>query len=101
MSRTVPENLRLAADVFEQRNKVYGSLYKRHGDVMIALFPKGIVLETADDFNRFGIFNMIVSKIGRYANNIADGHSDSLTDLSVYANMLLEIDEEKYEDDSV
>lgn len=69
--------------------------YEQHGPVMKELFPDGLPLRTAEDFGRFGILNIIVGKIIRYSNNFEEGgHDDSLEDISVYCNMLRELDEE-------
>lgn len=94
-----------AADTYAERNKVYGDTYKKHGEVMKALFPDGIKFDTDDDHNRFGVLTMIVGKLTRYAQNFKPvhkegflappvGHADSLHDLSVYAAMLNELDAE-------
>ena len=92
--KTVPEMLREAAAVYEERQKVYGYNYLQFGHVMLALFPNGIEIVTPDQWNRFGVFIQMITKITRYASQItADGHDDSLLDLSVYANMLRELHE--------
>jgi hypothetical protein len=87
--------LKQAIQTHKERGAVYGNAYlEQHGKVMKALFPNGLVLSSADDFNRFGTFNMIVSKMTRYANNLrqANTHIDSLHDMGVYSFMLEEID---------
>jgi hypothetical protein len=87
----VPQILRSAAATFEQRNKLYGDSYLVYGEVMEALFPEGVTLATIDDWNRFGILSMIVSKLTRYSANMKDGgHKDSAHDMAVYAAMLEE-----------
>jgi len=89
---SVADNLREAASTYEDRNKVYGDSYKRYGEVMMALFPDGIEVFTTDDFNRLGVFNMIVSKITRISANLSrGGHRDSALDLIAYAAMLTEL----------
>lgn len=94
---TVPEILRKGADTYEERNQMYGDSYKVYGAVMKAMFPDGLPdFATVADFNRLGVFSMIVSKIMRYASNIGNGgHFDSALDLSVYAAMLAELTEEE------
>jgi hypothetical protein len=88
-------SLKQLAELYEQRNKLYGDTYKNHGEVVQKLFPLGITLKTVSDHNRFGVLTMIVSKLCRYASNFErGGHSDSLDDLSVYAQMLNELDME-------
>lgn len=97
MSKFVPEALRSAAAIYEERNKVYGDNYKRFGLVVAALFPDGISIASAEDpvkaGNRLGVLIQILSKITRYCENFnAGGHADSLDDLAVYAMMLRELD---------
>lgn len=95
MTQEVPDRLHKLARLYQERNAVYGDDYKRHGDVMIALFPEGIRLETVADFNRYAVLTMIVAKVGRYASNFAKGgHPDSLDDVAVYTQMLQELDAE-------
>jgi len=89
--------LKMATQTFKDRDKLYGSSYKTFGQLGIALFPQGLNLKTEKDFERFGILNMILSKLHRYAHNFTEqGHADSLIDLSVYAAMLNALD---YEDE--
>lgn len=91
----VPDMLREAAATYEERNKLYGDNYKRHGWLMKALFPQGLHLKTESDFNRYGVFVQMVSKVSRYAEQFNNGgHEDSLLDESVYAAMLRELDED-------
>jgi len=90
---SVAEELHKAAELYKERNKLYGDTYKNHGKTMESLFPAGIEIEGVHEFNRFGIFNMMISKICRYAANYdSGGHDDSLHDLSVYSQMLKELD---------
>lgn len=89
----VAQELEESANTFQQRNELYGNTYKQHGNVMAALFPNGIQLETTHDMNRMGVLNMMVSKLTRYANNWSEGgHYDSLHDLAVYSTMLNDLD---------
>lgn len=93
MTKTVPDTLREAAEIYQQRAAMYGDNYLMHGYVMQGLFPNGITLQTVDDFNRYGIFVQMVSKLSRYANMFTrGGHYDSLDDNTVYSQMLREID---------
>lgn len=96
--KTVPELLREGANTYEERNKIYGDNYKRHGMVMQALFPEGVQLDTVEDHNRFGILTQMVAKLTRYCQNWhVGGHEDSLHDLMVYTPMLQELDNERRE----
>lgn len=93
--RFVPRELRLKADIYEERNKVYGDNYKLFGSVIRVMFPEGVHLETEEDHNRWGIFVQIVAKVTRYAANFhRGGHDDSLDDNAVYSMMLKELDNE-------
>lgn len=90
---TVPEMLREAAAVYEERNKIYKDNYKHIGEVMCGMFPEGVTLKTVDDFNRFFCYFQAVGKLTRYAAQFnAGGHDDSLVDNSVYSTMLRELD---------
>ena len=90
---TVPELLREAAKIYEERNKIYGDNYKRFGNVMDDVFGRSVQLRNFDDHNRFGILVQMVSKLTRYAENFdRGGHADSLDDLVVYTMMLRELD---------
>lgn len=90
--QTPADTLRSAADLFERKNKEYGSGHKRHGAVMAALFPEGISLDGPEDFGRFAVFELMVVKLVRYSANFGAKHADSLNDLPVYAAMLKELD---------
>jgi hypothetical protein len=94
MGKSVPEMLRECADLYEQRNALYGDNYRRFGYFMARLFPAGVRVETPDDWNRIGIFVQVAAKLSRYANQWEHGHRDSLDDMAVYAMMLRELDDE-------
>jgi hypothetical protein len=90
------ELLKELAFLFDKKSKEYGEGYKNFGEIIFAAFPQGIILNTPKGFARFGILNMMFSKLHRYCNNFhTNGHRDSLKDLSVYAAMLAELDEEE------
>lgn len=91
----VPQELIKAAELYLQRNKQYGDSYKTFGPMMKALM-KEVTLKTSTDFGRFALLNFIVSKLHRYVNNWSKGgHDDSLSDISVYCQMLKELDNEE------
>lgn len=93
---TVPGILREAAATYEQRNPLYGDAYKHYGSAMMAFFPQGLYINEPEDWDRFGLFSMMVSKMTRIANNLTTGgHRDSSLDLSVYAAMMTELTERK------
>lgn len=83
------------AELYEKKNAEYGDSYHMHGKLMKIMFPEGVTLNSVDDFNRWGVFIQIMTKICRYVNSFeTGGHDDSLDDLSVYAMMLKELDNE-------
>ena len=89
------EALKNLSELYLNKNKDYKDCYKKHGHVIEALFPDGITLENYTDMNRFALLDMMVGKLTRYCNNFfEDGHKDSLDDISVYAQMLNEIDQD-------
>lgn len=94
----VPEALRRMATLYEERGRVYGTNYKQFGPVAMALeamAPEGgWKVETRHNWNRMAVWLHILNKITRYAVNFnRGGHADSLDDISVYAQMLRELDE--------
>lgn len=97
MIKTVPERLRDAAKLFEERNATYGGNYRHFGRVMAALFPSGLGAgdHTEKELGRLLLVCHLVTKLTRYCNSLrSGGHADSLEDLAVYALMTAELDEE-------
>jgi hypothetical protein len=87
--------LRAAAATYEERNAVYGDNFRRVGNAMVAMFPDGLTLKTADDWNRAHLFLLGVVKQTRYAVNFEKGgHRDSVHDSTVYSAMLEAVDQE-------
>ena len=86
---TVEAELMLAADLFEERDELYGETYLTHGNVMSALFPNGIKLESASDFTMFNMINIMASKMNRLSIGFEKDsiHLDSLVDLASYSAM--------------
>lgn len=94
--QSVPDILREAAGQYEAKNPLYGDAYKHYGSAMMAFFPQGLYLNEMEDWNRFGLFSMMVSKMHRIASNLTTGgHRDSAVDLSTYSAMMAELTEEK------
>lgn len=93
-SDRVVELLQDAIDIRIERNAAYGGAYLQHGEVVKALFPDGLQLDTAEDHGRFAILDTIIGKVLRYCKNFHnEGHDDSLKDIGVYSNMLRHLDE--------
>lgn len=88
-NRTPAHLLRRAAELFEERNPVYGDSYTRVGKLLAVLFPDGIQLTTEEDFSRYHTFQLCLMKLVRYGNQLQlGGHLDSARDLQVYAAIL-------------
>ena len=93
-AQSVPDRLAALGALFEKRNSFYRSSWHEAGDVLKAIFPRGISLKTSEDFGRFAIVHLLVGKLHRYALMFdRGGHADSLDDLAVYSQMLRELDE--------
>lgn len=93
----VVRELRAKADLYKERNALYGDNYKRFGTILSLILGPNTKLDAGDaeQMNRFGIFVHLVGKLTRYGEQFSrGGHRDSLDDLSVYAMMLAELDEE-------
>lgn len=90
----VPAILTESAQTYYERNSMYGDNYKLFGEMMMKMFPDGLVLKTPDDFNRFNMFTQCVGKMTRYAQMFdKGGHQDSAHDACVYSAMLQEVTE--------
>jgi hypothetical protein len=87
------KTLGLLGDLYRDRNAAYGDSYLTFGPVMEAMFPDGLVLRSAEDWNRFALLFLTQMKLHRYAMRFHDGgQRDSLDDISVYAQMLRHVD---------
>lgn len=73
------------AERFRERNGKYKDNWRNLGDVMVALYPEGITLRTADDFVKFHLLEWTLGKVTRFVNS-DDG--DSIEDAAVYAAMI-------------
>jgi hypothetical protein len=92
--RTAADILQEASDTYRERNAVYGDNFLRVGKMMEAMFPNGLTIKTAKDWNRIHMLLLTVIKQSRYATNWdKGGHQDSVRDATVYCAMLEMIDE--------
>jgi hypothetical protein len=83
-----PEHiLQAAAETFRERNAVYKDNHVKVGEMMAALFPDGITLKNASDFQRWHLFELMIVKITRFVNGNME-HHDSIRDIAVYAAMI-------------
>lgn len=96
MRSTVPERLSKLGELFLERHRTYGRDYEHVGDILMGMFPGGLTLDAPEKFQRFYMFVYMLGKLNRYSQCLArgEGHQDSLDDLSVYSQMLAELDEE-------
>lgn len=81
------EILASGAKTFAERNAIYGDNYRNVGAAIAALHPGGISLETADDFELFHLYMLILVKLSRFANSMLN-HEDSIHDVMVYSAMI-------------
>lgn len=81
--------LQIAEGIQKQRAQKYGPTYQRIGKMMKAMMPDGITIKTEDEFTRFCLFHMTVTKMLRYAGSMdKGGHFDSALDLANYGSFL-------------
>lgn len=76
------------AKTFRERGKVYGDNYIRFGNMLHALFPNGLTINTPEDWVKFGFFFNIMQKASRFTTKNAMTHADSVHDMGVYSAML-------------
>ena len=94
MATTPPDRLTAAADIFRQRNQQYGDSFLSFGQFAHAMFPDGLSISSPEQWNRFALFFMCMTKLHRYGGKFnAGGQADSLDDLAVYSQMLAYVDE--------
>lgn len=96
MSKDAADILQEMADTYRERNKVYGDNYKRVGEVMMALFPQGVKVESAHEFNVWHLFELMIVKLTRFSNSELS-HLDSIHDCAVYAAMVESLVRQKIE----
>jgi hypothetical protein len=87
---SVPRLLAAAAELYAEKNRVYGDNYLHFGHIMSGLYPEGVELTTEQDWTRMGIILNLVTCLSRYC-HAPRGHVDSARDLTVYAAMLQEL----------
>jgi hypothetical protein len=92
--RTAAERLQNLVDLRNQRSNLYGDNYVRAGIAMKVLFGKPLTLTSSLDHARYGLLTQVMSKLSRYAVQWETGDEGSLDDLSVYAQLLAEVDDD-------
>lgn len=75
------------AKTFKKKNKQYGDNWIVFGQIMAALYPKGLTLKTEHDFARAHFLMLTLGKFTRYVNK---DHQckDSVHDAAVYLAMM-------------
>lgn len=93
--RKLEQEYQEAMELCMKKNKDYGNAKEVAGQLMKLMFPKGIKLETSDQFNEFNMFVMVMSKVIRFANLSQskvgpnfESIEDTLKDLGNYAFIL-------------
>jgi hypothetical protein len=98
MKTDAAEILALAANTFRERNAMARDNYKVVGRLLEALFPEGLKVESAHDWERLNILLSILGKLTRYTQSWKEGgHEASLLDIPTYAAILAMIDANKNE----
>jgi len=77
------EILYQAADLYRERDLVYGSNFNKVAAVLESMFPDGVTIRNADEFRRWHNFELIVVKMCRFAQSGLT-HMDSIRDSCVY-----------------
>lgn len=97
----VAKQLEEKAKLFDKKNLSYGDTFHTHGKLM-EIFQEGtgrFILKNHHDFNRYAIVVQILTKLARYMYNFKKGgHEDSLDDISVYCQILKQLDMEAKSD---
>jgi len=78
------ESMRLT---YQERNKIYGDNFETVGKVLAVLFPEGLTLKTAEEFEAYHLLDWIVGKLTRFTATQMQ-HQDSIHDIAVYSAML-------------
>ena len=102
--KTADKFLDEAAETFRQRNAIYGNNFLHIGIIMMGLFPEGLSINTAEDWNRLHILLLQIVKLSRYC-NVWDADEpkeiasriDSMHDNTVYSAILESIDRMSHE----
>jgi len=83
-----------AADILESgaathraKNAEYKDANVLVGKIMEILFPNGVTLRTAADFEKWHLFELLVVKLTRFVTSELE-HQDSIHDLMIYAAMI-------------
>jgi hypothetical protein len=86
--------------ILKQRNSEYGQSYKKVGEIMQILFPKGIFIGEKEQQQQFDLFKQVVGKLARFSHQFPNEiHRDSLIDAGNYITLLLGVIEQKQQVD--
>lgn len=86
--------------ILEQRSSEYGQSYKKVGEIMQILFPKGIFICEKEQQQYFDLFKQVVGKLARFSHQFPNEiHRDSLIDAGNYITLLLGVIEQQQQMD--
>lgn len=80
--------LRQMARTYNERRAIYGPSEQKYADICMAHFPNGLTLKAREDWVRWGLLHMILSKLARYTHDFHTPHVDSIHDAGPYSAML-------------
>lgn len=75
------------AATFRERYEEYGNNAEVVGRIMAAMFPNGVQLKTAKDFEIWHLFELMIVKLSRFSSS-GLRHEDSINDLPAYCGMV-------------
>ncbi len=75
------------AATFRERYESYGNNAEVVGRIMAAMFPNGVALKTAKDFEMWHLFELMIVKLSRFSSS-GLRHEDSINDLPAYCGMV-------------
>jgi len=89
-----PSELAEIADIFDQMSATlrsraadYGYNASKVADAMAVFFPDGVTLKTAEDYEAWHLFELIIVKLTRFVNS-GLRHQDSIHDMAIYAGFV-------------
>src|SRR5207237_1228115 len=87
MKLQADKTLEEMAATFRERNMLYGDNWLTVGEVMLALFPRGIEITDAEEHIIMHWISWIIGKLTRFINT-GMSDTDSIHDVGVYCAML-------------
>ena len=85
---TVPDIMRQSAELWEEKNKIWGPAYLKVGEILNSAIPNG---KSVHEWNRDTMMSMLALKMCRIGNTYPNVSVDSLNDLGCYSFMLIHL----------